>query len=214
VRDTGAGMDENTRAHLFEPFFTTKAKGSGVGLGLATVHNIVNQSGGYIWAYSELGVGSTFTVYLPEAAAEEARPEPAAAKHGEVRGTETVLVVEDEAMVRALARRFLEMNGYRVLEASNGPEALRISREYKEPIHLMLTDVVMPRMSGREVAFQLAVERPETKVLYMSGHTEDAIIHHGVLEKGVALLNKPFTKDALAARVRSVLDGESAAREN
>jgi PAS domain S-box-containing protein len=207
VNDTGSGMDSETQAHLFEPFFTTKPKGSGTGLGLSTVYSIVKQSGGYVWAYSEMGVGSTFSVYLPRVEGEaeslrSVRPE------AQGTGTETVLLVDDEAPVRMVARRFLEMHGYRILEAFNGPEAIRVSREHAGPIHIMVTDVVMPRMSGRELAFQLARERPGMKVLFMSGHTEDAISHHGVLEKGVAFLQKPFTRDALASSVRTLLDSE------
>jgi PAS domain S-box-containing protein len=210
VNDTGTGMSEETQSHLFEPFFTTKAKGMGVGLGLATTCNIVKECGGYIWAYSELGVGSTFTVYLPRV-----EPEPTAAagpppRREQLRGSETILLVDDEAAVRALARRFLELQGYTVLEARNGPEALRASREYKGPIHLMVADVAMPRMSGRELAFLLAPERPETKVLYISGHTEDAIIHHGVLDNEMAFLAKPFTQQAFAVKVRHLLDGGQA----
>ncbi|MFN7997552.1 MAG: chemotaxis protein CheB [Bryobacteraceae bacterium] len=205
VRDTGRGMDKETQSHIFEPFFTTKTKGGGVGLGLATVYNIVKQSGGYIWAYSELGVGTTFRAYLPRIAAETAErskvQEPA-----EPKGTETILLVEDESAVRHLVRRFLDMRGYKVLEAGDAPEALRMSREYPETIHLMVTDVVMPRMSGRELALQLASERPDMNVLYMSGHTEDAIVHHGVLKKGLEFLQKPFTQQEFTSRVRHILD--------
>ncbi len=205
VKDTGTGMDSETQAHIFEPFFTTKTKDKGAGLGLATTYGIVQQCGGYIWAYSELGVGTTFTVFLPRVAAEPARqrePEIAAAAGG----SETVLLVEDEPAVQELARRFLEQRGYRVMAASSGPEALRIAREHKGPIDLLLTDVVMPQMSGREVAFQLAGSWPNMKVLYMSGHTEDVIVHHGVLEDRVAFLQKPFTQRVLVAKVREVLD--------
>ena len=204
VRDTGAGMDPQTQARIFEPFFTTKPKGVGTGLGLATVYSIVNQSGGHILAYSELGVGTTFTVYLPRVNGELASlPEIASAATD---GTETILLVEDQSPVRELARRFLEMAGYHILEAPNGPEALRVSREYPERIHLMVTDVVMPRMSGRELALQLASERPDMQVLYMSGNTEEAIVHHGVLKEGVELLQKPFTQRDLLGRVRRILD--------
>jgi two-component system CheB/CheR fusion protein len=209
VKDTGAGMDAETQAHIFEPFFSTKPKGMGAGLGLATVYSIVSQNGGYIRAYSELGVGSTFTVYLPRLEPELARPEPAGRKE-DLRGSETILLVEDENAVRTLARRFLEISGYHVLEASNGPDALRVARAHNGPIHAMVTDVVMPRMSGRELAYQLAPERPDMKVLYMSGHTEDTIIHHGILEKGLAFLPKPFTQEALLSRVRRLLDAGDA----
>ncbi|MCC6858426.1 MAG: PAS domain-containing protein [Bryobacterales bacterium] len=205
VTDTGSGMDEDTQAHLFEPFFTTKPKGSGVGLGLSTVYGIVKRSGGYIWAYSELGVGSSFTVYLPAVDAESEDAGDRIAGKEQARGTGTILLVDDEQMVRSLARRFLETQGYRVLEASGGPEALQMSREYKGQIHLLVTDVVMPRMSGRELAFQLAAERPEMQVLYVSGHTEELISHHGVLKDRLAFLPKPFTKRVLVERVGALL---------
>lgn len=203
VQDSGSGMDEETRAHLFEPFFTTK--GSGVGLGLATVYHIVKQSGGYVSAYSELGVGSTFTLYFPQLEEEEPNAAADADDGVDARGTETVLLVDDERPVRALARRFLESRGYRVLEAASGPEALRRAREFEGTIHLLLTDVVMPRMSGRELALQLASVRPDMKVLYVSGHPEDAIADHGVLSPGIELLHKPYTERELAGRVRRVL---------
>jgi DNA-binding response OmpR family regulator len=164
--------------------------------------------GGHVWAYSELGVGSTFTVYLPAIEPEPDRAETRSSTEEETRGTETVLWVEDEHMVRRLVRRFLESRGYTVLEASGGPEALRISRQHSGPIHLMVTDIVMPRMSGRELAFQLETERPDMKVLYMSGHTEDAIIHHGIQEKGLAFLQKPFAQRVLLDRVRALLSGQ------
>ena len=206
VKDTGTGMDEETQAHLFEPFFTTKPRGKGVGLGLSTAYSIVKQSGGYIWAYSEMGVGTTFSVYLPRVEPEPAGHEVAPLPAPDAGGTETILLVEDENGVRSLVRRFLELCGYQVLDAPSGPEALRASREHSGPIHLMVTDVVMSRMSGRELAFQLASERPNMKVLYMSGNTEDTIIHHGVLENELAFLSKPFSQQTLAAKVRQLLD--------
>jgi len=205
VRDTGTGMDPHTQEHMFEPFFTTKPKGMGAGLGLPTVYSIVQQAGGYVRAYSELGVGTTFTVYLPRVAAEPL-PDAAAAEIENVKGSETILLVEDQHPVRELARRFLETAGYHVLDASGGPEALRVSREYPDRIDLLFTDVVMPRMSGRELALQLATERPEMKVLYMSGHTEEAIVHHGVLKEGVEFLQKPFSQRDLLSRLRRILD--------
>ncbi|MBV9506722.1 MAG: PAS domain-containing protein, partial [Acidobacteriia bacterium] len=210
VKDTGTGMDQETQARMFEPFFTTKPKGGGVGLGLPTVYSIVKRSGGYVWAYSELGLGTTFTVFLPRFQDAECGAEPAPTDVPEPLGTETVLLVEDEHAVRELGRRFLEIQGYRVLDAAGGPEALRISREHEGAIQLMVTDVVMPRMSGREVALQLARERPEMKVLYTSGHTEDAIVAHGVLERNVEFLQKPFTRQALVRRVRQILDDRQA----
>jgi two-component system, cell cycle sensor histidine kinase and response regulator CckA len=212
VRDSGTGMDPQTQSHIFEPFFTTKPRGSGAGLGLATVYSIVNQSGGYITAYSEWGVGSTFSVYLPRVEVPAAQD---SSEHADVTatGTETVLLVEDQHPVRELARRFLEIAGYKVLEAPSGPDALRISREHEGHIDLMVTDVVMPRMSGRELALQLASERPEMKMLYMSGHTEEAIVHHGVLKEGVEFLQKPFTQRDLTERVRQILDSQQSPAE-
>ena len=212
VTDTGVGMDDATQAHLFEPFFTTKEVGKGTGLGLATVYGIVKQSGGYIWVYSEPGRGTTVKVYLPRVrgATEPAAPPPhPAAPPREVRGGhETVLLVEDAAPVRALARRSLEACGYRVLDASDGPTALELSARHGEAIDLLVTDVVMPGMSGRELAERLAPARPGMKVLYTSGYTDDAMVRQGVLNAGVAFLQKPFVPDSLARKVREVLDGE------
>jgi PAS domain S-box-containing protein len=203
VTDTGVGMDAETRAHIFEPFFTTK--GLGTGLGLATVYGVVKQSGGYIWVYSELGQGTTFKVYLPrleEGAAVPVFPRvPAEAQ----RGYETVLVVEDEDGVRELAREFLERHGYTVLTARSGPDALALAQQRPGPIHLLITDVVMPGMSGRELAEKMAQLRPELRVLFMSGYTDDAIVQHGILDRGTALLQKPFTRASLAAKVRESL---------
>jgi two-component system, chemotaxis family, CheB/CheR fusion protein len=206
VRDNGTGMDQETQSHLFEPFYTTKAKGKGAGLGLSTTYSIVRESGGYIWAYSEMGVGTTFTVYLPRVSGEVTPGDGAGTALKGAQGTETVLVVEDEPAVRAVARTFLEQRGYRVLEAPSAREGLRLARQHRGRIHLLLTDVVMPQMSGRELAFQLAPQRPDMKVLYMSGHPEDAIIDHGVLEDRIAFLQKPFTQGALAVKVRELLD--------
>jgi PAS domain S-box-containing protein len=204
VSDTGCGMDEETRTHIFEPFFTTKAKGMGTGLGLATVYGIVKQSGGYIWVESEEGRGTTFTMYLPriEESVGAVEEKTAAAP---ARGTETVLLVEDEGEVRALIRRVLEAGGYTVLEASHGEEALRISEQHQGPIHLLLTDVVMPGMSGRELTERLTPLRRETKVLYTSGYTDDAILQRSALDPEAAFLQKPFTPDAVVRRVREVL---------
>ncbi|HWN08425.1 MAG TPA: ATP-binding protein [Pyrinomonadaceae bacterium] len=206
VSDTGCGMDAATQARIFEPFFTTKEVGKGTGLGLATVYGIVKQSGGSLWVYSEVDQGTTFKIYLPcvEGPVEKVK---VVAKHGELApGVETVLLVEDEAVVRDMAMEILVECGYSVLEAKDGAEALQLARQHAGEIHLMLTDVVMPRMSGRELAEQLALFRPEVKVLYMSGYTDDAIVHHGVLDEGTAFIGKPFTMEALAKKVRETLD--------
>src|SRR5213080_1623524 len=207
VADTGVGMDETTQAHLFEPFFTTKEVGKGTGLGLATVYGIVKQSGGYIWVYSEVGHGTTVKVYLPRVPGVAEAPAPAAEPKPVRGGDETVLLVEDAAPVRTLARRSLEARGYRVLEAADGPSALQLSARHLEGIDILVTDVVMPGMSGRELAERLAPERPSMKVLYTSGYTDDAMVRQGVLSAGVAFLQKPFVPDTLARKVREVLDG-------
>jgi len=206
VSDTGVGMDEAIRSHIFEPFFTTKDVGQGTGLGLATVYGIVRQSGGHITARSEPGRGSTFTIYLPEVRDEAIVHVPSQALEDAPRGVETILLVEDEAEVRDLARDILELAGYRVLEAASPEEAERICRDLTSPIHVLLTDVVMPRMSGRQLAERLAEARPAIRVLYMSGYTDDAIVHHGVLGQGSAFLPKPFTPADLARKVREALD--------
>ncbi len=206
VSDTGTGMDEEVRRHIFEPFFTTKEKGKGTGLGLSTVHGIVNQSGGSIWVYSEPNRGTTFKVYLPALDSVPKSSEARAAEASIPKGSETVLLVEDEEVVRGLARRILEEAGYRVLVAQQGEEAIRLCIEDAKEIHLLLTDVVMPGAGGKEVANRLSSLRPGIKVLFMSGYTDEAIVHHGVLDSDVKFIQKPFSPAALARKVREVLD--------
>ena len=209
VSDTGIGMDDHTRSHIFEPFFTTKVKGKGTGMGLSTVYGIVKQSGGYVWVYSEPNQGSTFKIYLPRIDDPIETQDAANLAEELSAGVETVLLVEDEEAVRSLVCKVLRASGYTVLESLNPADALRIAREHPDPIHLLLTDVVMPQMSGREVANQVIVLRPSTKVLFISGYTDDAIVHHGVLDPKTAFLHKPFSPDALARKVREVLDNSS-----
>jgi PAS domain S-box-containing protein len=206
VSDTGFGMDPQTQVRIFEPFFTTKEAGKGTGLGLAIVHGIVNQSSGHVQVYSEPGVGTTFKIYLPR----EQQPVAGRKSHQSVarprRGTETVLLVEDDDAVRALTRIILEKNGYRVMEARNGGEALLLCERHKDPIHLLVSDVVMPQMSGGQLAERLASLQPAMKVLLMSGYTDEAILRHGSLETDMPFLHKPFSPDALTQKVREVLD--------
>jgi two-component system, cell cycle sensor histidine kinase and response regulator CckA len=204
VGDTGIGMDKETQSRIFEPFFTTKEKGKGTGLGLSTVYGIVKQSGGYVMVQSEEGVGTTFHIYLPRVEGVAERQSVPVA-HAAMGGTETVLLVEDETPVRELVRDTLVAKGYRVVEAENGEAGLAAAARHKGIIHLVITDVVMPGVGGRELVQQLAQTRPETKVLYLSGYTEDAIISDGTIEKGAAFLQKPFTLQNLSRKVRDVL---------
>jgi CheY-like chemotaxis protein len=206
VSDSGTGMDAQTLSHVFEPFFTTKEAGKGTGLGLSMVYGVVKQSGGHVTVYSEPGVGTSFKIYLPRvedaAANERAAPLPAAPSGG----TETILVVEDEEAVRRLTCRSLEAHGYVVLAAESAPDALLLIAQHAGTIDLMVTDVVMPRMSGTALAGRAASLRPGMKVLFISGYTDDAIVQHGVIEAGTAFLQKPFTPRSLASKVREVLD--------
>jgi two-component system, cell cycle sensor histidine kinase and response regulator CckA len=206
VTDTGCGMDEQTKARIFEPFFTTKDKGKGTGLGLSTVYGIVKQSGGNIWVYSEPGHGTTFRIYLPREPSATATAVKAPAVLMPATGTETVLVVEDEQALRKVASRSLAAAGYTVLAAADGDEALRTAAQHAGDIHLLLTDVVMPRMNGRALAQELSKTRPKLKVVYMSGYTDNAIVHHGVLDAGTHFIGKPFTATDLTRKVREVLD--------
>jgi CheY-like chemotaxis protein len=207
VSDTGIGMDETTKAHLFEPFFTTKEPGKGTGLGLATVYGIVKGLGGYVWVYSELGRGTTFKIYLPRIEHALTRPDLRQSRSDTVRGTETILLVEDEEAVRGLAQRVLVAQGYQVLTARDGTEALRLYPTLQQPVHLLVTDVVMPQMSGRQLVDALIQKGPAPRVLYCSGYTDSAIGLHGLLSPGAAFLEKPFTPDSLIRKVREVLDG-------
>jgi len=204
VSDTGVGMDEATRLRIFEPFFTTKAQGKGTGLGLSTVYGIVEQSRGTIWVYSEPGKGSTFKIYLP--AFEVTQIEVPATKQPSTHGHETIVLVEDERGVRDLTKRIFESAGYTVLAAGSGAEAIALIEQHAGPIDLLMTDVVMPGMNGRELAARVAELRPEAKVLYTSGYTDDAILRHGVLDDTSRFISKPYTQLELTRRVRSILD--------
>jgi CheY-like chemotaxis protein len=205
VADNGCGMTSEVRARIFEPFFTTKEV-RGTGLGLSTVHGIVQQSGGTIWVYSEVGLGTVFKIYFPVADGQASPHVDAAALDREdLRGHETILLVEDDPQVRALAKSILARYGYRVLEAQSAGDALLVAEQHGEEIDLLLTDVVMPRMSGRELTERIAPIRPGLRTVYMSGYTDDAVIRHGVLEANVAFLQKPFTAQSLVRKIRETL---------
>jgi two-component system cell cycle sensor histidine kinase/response regulator CckA len=206
ISDNGTGMDAETQTHLFEPFYTTKETGKGTGLGLSTVYGIVKQSNGYVWVYSEPGTGTTFKIYFPRAEGEVAKLADEGKSELGLSGVETVLIAEDEPSVRTLTVRILLARGYKILEASNGREALDIAREYDGDIHLVITDVVMPGMGGSELVAQLEMVRPGIKALFVSGYTDNAIVHHGILDSNVAFLQKPFTVESLACKVREVID--------
>jgi CheY-like chemotaxis protein len=205
VSDTGSGMDQETQQRIFEPFFTTKEIGKGTGLGLSTVYGIVKQSGGNIWVYSEPGMGTVFKVYLPRiddaTAVTAEKPETIV-----LRGSETILLIEDEDVVRGLTKKILMQAGYNVLDAKGGEEAIRVCSAYPGPIDLLLTDVVMPEISGKEVADRLVELRTGIRVLFMSGYTDEAIVQHGVLDASVEFLQKPFTWFGLTRKVRDVLN--------
>jgi two-component system cell cycle sensor histidine kinase/response regulator CckA len=206
VTDSGTGMDEATRLRIFEPFFTTKEAGKGTGLGLSTVWGIVHQSGGAIQVQSRVGEGTTFSVYLP-CVDEEVTPEDTRTPSSLSERGETILLIEDDSELRTLAQEVLEARGYRILVAGLPSEALEIAVAHPGPIHLLLTDVVMPGASGRQIADRLSVTRPEMRVLYMSGYMEDTILRHGISEQELAFLPKPFAPNTLVRKVREVLDG-------
>jgi CheY-like chemotaxis protein len=204
VSDTGIGMDRETQARIFEPFFTTKERTKGTGLGLSTVFGIVKQCGGNIWVYSEVGAGTTFKIYFPRAEGAVDRPSVPPAR--ELTGAETVLLVEDEESVRNVAAGILRRYGYHVLIANDPSAAIPLCRSHAGPIELLLTDVVMPKMNGRQLAHSIQALRPEIKVLFMSGYTDDVISHHGLLDSGMSFVQKPLTPLALAGKVREVLN--------
>ena len=207
ITDTGAGMSREVKERLFEPFFTTKEKGKGTGLGLSSAYGIVKQSGGFVWVYSEPGQGTTFKIYLPRA--EEVEPRPATPSRNRRIGSETILFVEDDAEVRQVATRILRRNGYRVLEATNGADALRVCEAEREPVDLIVTDIVMPGMGGSELARRIRERQPDARILFTSGYTEDAVVRQSFLQQGEAFIEKPFTPALLTRKAREVLESQS-----
>ena len=208
VSDSGVGMDAETQAHIFEPFFTTKERGRGTGLGLATVYGVVKQSNGFIWVHSEPASGTLFKIYLPLVEGEVQATSPEVSQPQLATNRETILLVEDEESLRSVTRDLLVQDGYHVVEANSGAQGLEVAQQHHGPIHLMLSDVVMPGMNGPTLARNLAESHPETKVLYMSGYTDHMIDRHGVLEPGVHLLEKPYTRDVLIRKVRAALNAQ------
>jgi PAS domain S-box-containing protein len=206
VTDNGTGMDEKTRSRVFDPFFTTKEKVGGTGMGLSTVYGIVKQNNGYVWVYSEPGKGTSFKVYFPKVAEDVTAGNERAKVSDEISGSETVLIVEDNDALRKLAKNALRKYGYKILEAENGEKALNVSETHEGPVHLLLTDVVMPRMSGTDLSEKLQSIRPETRVIYMSGYTADAIVRNGILRQDINFIEKPFSLESLGKKVRQVLD--------
>jgi CheY-like chemotaxis protein len=210
VTDSGQGIAARHLPHIFEPFYTTKEEGKGTGLGLATVYGIVKQNGGFIWVYSEPGLGTTFKMYLPRVRSLDGEARISQPDETCARGCETLLLVEDEASVRQASRQFMARIGYTVLEATDGEDALRVSRDYAGPIHLMISDVVMPRVSGPRLAAQLADERPDMKVLFVSGYAENTVLKHGKIDVTTRFLQKPFSLKVLGKKVREVLESREA----
>jgi CheY-like chemotaxis protein len=208
LSDNGVGMDEETQQHIFEPFYTSKEPGKGTGLGLSTCYGIVKQAGGYIWVYSELGEGTTFKVYLPRVLEHEESPWEAPPPES-LRGTERILIAEDNEHVRIIASRSLAELGYVVVQTTNPDEAIAAAESAAQPFDLLLTDVVMPGMNGKQLAERLQAAQPGLRVLFMTGYTANAVVHRGVLEPGTHLVQKPFTPESLAEKVRQVLDADS-----
>ena len=207
IEDTGCGMDLKTQARIFDPFFTTKELGKGTGLGLATVYGIVKQTGGYIWVYSEVGHGTVFRVYLPRVGTAPPKAEREPLPLEELHGSETILVAEDSESLREMAEEYLESIGYTVLSAVSGEKALQRAKDFQGPIHLLLTDVVMPEMSGPELANHMSSLRPGVKIIFTSGYTDDAMARQGILDQNVAFIQKPYRPKALAKKIRQVLNG-------